>query len=286
MKSVFRQVPLALFLAVVLAGARAQASLDMFLELGAKIKGETQDKEFGPKGACDVLAWSWSMSQSGSTHTGNGRGAGKATFNDLVISKHTDKATSALMIALAKGTHIPEVRLTVRKAGEGQPRYVEITLTEVLVASVSLQASGAEDRLSESISLNFAKVKVEYFQQDPKGVTSSGGVFSWDVVDNTAALAGISGQDTPPTTPTLASDGATVSFDAELRTFITYSAGEPTASLSWTSVPGKKYRVSSASALGESFRTWADFPASEGTTTTVLVPAASISEFFRVEVLP
>jgi type VI secretion system secreted protein Hcp len=283
MKSILSQVRLALLLTVVLAGTCAQASVDMFLELGDKIKGETQDKEFGPKGACDILAWSWSMSQSGSTHTGSGGGAGKAAFNDLVIGKLTDKATPALMTSLAKGSHIPEVRLTVRKAGEGQRHYVEITLKEVLVASVSLQASGADDRLNESISLNFARVKVEYFRQDPKGATSSGGVFNWDVVKNSPVLADGTNPDAAPAT---ADPGSTISVDEGLRASITYTAGEPTASLSWSSVPGKKYRVSSATVLGESFRTWADFPASTGTTTTVLVPAASLAEFFRVEVLP
>lgn len=277
----------ALLLAWLLAGTSTQAAMQMFLELGNKIKGESQDKEFGPKGACDILSWSWGMSQSGTTHVGGGAGAGKASFNDLVIGRLTDKATPSLMAALVKGSHLPEVRLTVRKAADGQPHYVEITLREVLVAGLSLQASGGQDRLNESLSLKFAKVKVEYFQQNPKGVTSSAGAFSWDVAGNTAALAGVPNQHAVPTASTPDSELAAVSSDAAPRATITYAAGEPTASLSWSSVPGKKYRVSSATVLGESFRTWADFPAaSTGTTTTVLVPAASLAEFFRVEVLP
>jgi type VI secretion system secreted protein Hcp len=49
------------------------------------------------------------MSQSGTTHMGGGGGAGKANFQDLSFTKYIDSSTNALMIALAKGSHIPEV---------------------------------------------------------------------------------------------------------------------------------------------------------------------------------
>ena len=46
-------------------------AIDMFLNLGAKIKGESQDKVQGPKGDVDILAWSWGVSNSGSFHMGS-----------------------------------------------------------------------------------------------------------------------------------------------------------------------------------------------------------------------
>jgi type VI secretion system secreted protein Hcp len=162
-------------------------AVDMFIELGPKIKGETQDKEFKSKGACDVLAWSWGMSQSGTTHTGGGGGAGKASFQDISFTKWLDKASTALMIALAKGSHIPECKLTCRKAGEGQQKYVEIIMKECIVTSLSTGGSGGEDKLTENVSLNFAEVSFEYFTQNEKGVTASGGKLAWDIAANAAA---------------------------------------------------------------------------------------------------
>jgi hypothetical protein len=47
----------------------------------------------------------------------------------------------------------------VRKAGEGQQRYIQITMKEVLVSSISTGGSGGEDRLTENVTLNFAEVK-------------------------------------------------------------------------------------------------------------------------------
>jgi type VI secretion system secreted protein Hcp len=59
-------------------------------------------------------------------------------------------------------------------------------MTNVLVTSLSTGGSGGEDRLTENISLNFAEVKMEYFLQNEKGVTASGGIFNWDIAGNVA----------------------------------------------------------------------------------------------------
>ena len=162
-------------------------ALDMFINMGANIKGESRDKVQGPKGDVDILAWSWGMSQSGTTHMGGGGGAGKANFQDLSFSKYVDSASSALMVALAKGSHIPEVKLLVRKAGEGQQKYIHITLKEVLVTSISTGGSGGEDRLTENVTLNFAQVKYDYTPQDAKGTVAGDKTFAWNIAENHAA---------------------------------------------------------------------------------------------------
>ncbi len=161
-------------------------AMDMFLNMGATIKGETQDSAQKGAGDIDILAWSWGASNAGSFHGAGGGGAGKANFQDISLTKYIDKASPALLVACAKGSHIPECKVLVRKAGEGQQKYLEITLTKVLVTSVSTGGSGGEDRLTENISLNFAEVKYEYFTQNEKGVTASGGVFNWDIAGNIA----------------------------------------------------------------------------------------------------
>ena len=162
-------------------------ALDMFMNMGANIKGESRDKVQGPKGDIDVLSWSWGMSQSGTTHMGGGGGAGKANFQDLSFTKYIDSATNAIMTALAKGTHIPECKLMVRKAGEGQQKYILITMNEVIVTSLSTGGSGGEDRLTENVTLNFAKVKFDYTPQDSKGTVAGDKTFAWDIAANTAA---------------------------------------------------------------------------------------------------
>jgi type VI secretion system secreted protein Hcp len=162
-------------------------ALDMLMNMGDNIKGESADSVQGPKGDIDVLAWSWGMSQSGTTHMGKGGGAGKANFQDLSFTKYVDMSTNALMIALAKGTHIPVCTLLARKAGEGQKRYIQITMDEVLVTSVSSGGSGGEDRLTENITLNFAKVKFSYAPQKADGSADADKDFAWDIAGNVAS---------------------------------------------------------------------------------------------------
>ena len=99
-------------------------AVDMFLNMGATIKGETQDSAQKAAGDIDVLAWSWGLSNSGTFHTGGGGGAGKANFQDISVTKYLDKASTAIMIAAAKGSHIPVATLLVSKAGEGQQKYL------------------------------------------------------------------------------------------------------------------------------------------------------------------
>ena len=159
-------------------------ALDMYINMGDKIKGESRDKVQGPKGDIDVLAWSWGMSQSGSTHSGGGGGAGKANFQDLSFTKYMDSSSNALMGALAKGTHIATCTLMVRKAGEGQNKYIFITMNEVIVTSLSTGGSGGEDRLTENVTLNFAKVTFAYTPQDSKGTVAGDKTFAWDIAEN------------------------------------------------------------------------------------------------------
>jgi len=162
-------------------------ALDMFINMGTNIVGESADKVQGKAGDIDVLAWSWGMSQSGTTHMGSGGGAGKANFQDLSFTKYIDSASNALMIALAKGTHIPVVKLLARKAGEGQVPYITIELKEVMVTSVSTGGSGGEDRLTENVTLNFAEVKYTYNQQSKTGGKGADKIFAWNIAENAAA---------------------------------------------------------------------------------------------------
>lgn len=160
-------------------------AVDMFLELPAPIKGETVDKTYKSKNAIDVLAWSWGMSNSGTFHQGSGGGSGKANVQDISVTKYVDKASAELMNACLTGAHLANATLTVRKAGGTPLEYIQITMTEVLITSVTTGGSGGEDRLTENISLNFAKVKFVYKMQNEKGGQEVGGQVSYDIAANT-----------------------------------------------------------------------------------------------------
>ena len=159
-------------------------AMDQFIKIG-DLKGESADKTH--KEEIDVLAWSWGMSNSGSAGMGGGGGSGKVNVQDLSFTKYIDFASTGLQLAVANGKHIAEAKLTVRKAGEKPLEYLKITMTDVLISSVSTGGSGSEDRLTENVSLNFAKIKVEYTKQDKTGAGTGTGTFAWDVKQNIKA---------------------------------------------------------------------------------------------------
>ena len=139
---------------------------DMFLKLEG-IDGESVDDKHAK--SIDTLSWSWGMSQSGTTHIGTGGGSGKVSVQDMSVVKYVDKSSTVLIMACCKGTHIPEATLTVRKAGDKPLEYIKIKMTDVIVSAVSTGGSGGEDRLTENVTLNFAKVEFEYQQQAKTG---------------------------------------------------------------------------------------------------------------------
>jgi len=158
-------------------------AVDIFIKIG-DIKGESQDKTH--KDEIEVLNWSWGMSQSGNMHTGTGGGAGKVSIQDLSLTKFVDKASPNLMMHCSSGKHVPKVTLTVRKAGgDSQVEYLIINLEEVLISSLSTGGSGSDDRLIENVTLNFAKVTVDYQPQKADGTKDGGPIkYGWNIRSN------------------------------------------------------------------------------------------------------
>jgi len=160
-------------------------AVDMFIKIG-DIEGEAVDDAHG--GEIDVLDWSWGMSQSGSMHIGGGGGSGKVNVQDLSFTKYVDMASPNLMLHCCNGKHIPECTLVVRKAGENPIEYITIVMTDCLVALVSNGGSGGEDRLTENVSLNFARVKVSYQPQGKDGRAAGAAMeMGWDIEKNVQA---------------------------------------------------------------------------------------------------
>lgn len=160
-------------------------AVDMFIKIG-KVPGESLDDSH--KGAIDVLSWSWGASQSGAGPLGSGATAGKVHIQDLTLTKYLDKATPLLFGLCCNGNHIDEAVLTVRKAGAAGKTldYLKITFNQVIVSAVSSGASGGQDRITENVTLHFAKVKMEYTPQSEKGTGEPSVVAGWDISANKA----------------------------------------------------------------------------------------------------
>lgn len=156
-------------------------AVDMFLKIDG-CDGESADD--GHPDEIDVLAFSWGMTQSGSAHTAGGGGSGKVNVQDMSITKYLDKASTVLMQKCCSGKHFPSAVLVCRKAGDTPIEYFKVTMEEVLVTSVSEGGGGGEDKQTENISLNFAKVKVEFTPQAADGSAEGASELGWDIRAN------------------------------------------------------------------------------------------------------
>lgn len=149
-----------------------------FLKFDPEIKGES--KQSGYEDQIEILSFSWGVSQAGGYSYGSGGTSAKANLGDLSLSFRMCPASPKLMQYCASGKHIDTATLTCLEAsGDKAEKYLEITLTDVVISGYQTGGSG-DDKPIESMTLNFAKVKQEYFKQDDKGIVTSAATGSWD----------------------------------------------------------------------------------------------------------
>jgi type VI secretion system secreted protein Hcp len=157
-------------------------AVDYFLNLNG-IKGEAQDSVY--KGWIDIFSWSFGATQSGSGgHVGAGSGAGKVNMHDITVTKRTDTSSADLFLKCANGKHYSDGTIVCRKAGEKPLEFLKIKLTQVLVTSYQLGGSHGDDTPTESITLNFTKINMDYQVQAADGTGTPAGQMGWDVAQN------------------------------------------------------------------------------------------------------
>jgi type VI secretion system secreted protein Hcp len=154
------------------------ADVDYFLKIDG-IDGESQDDKH--KGEIEVTTFSWGATQGGTFASGGGGGAGKVNMKDFHFEMAHNKASPKLMLACAKGDHIPKAVLTCRKAGGDQQEYSKVTMSDVLVSRYDHSAGVDGDPIpKDSISLDFSKIEVEYKPQNADGSLGGAIKAGWD----------------------------------------------------------------------------------------------------------
>ena len=156
-------------------------AVDIFLKID-DVAGESKDHKHS--GSIDVLSWSWGLANAGNAHVGGGAGAGKVSVQDLSVTKYVDKGSTVLALACCNGKHFKQALLTVRKAGETPLEYLKIKMEDVLVSHVASGGTHGEDRLTEHVRFNFAKVTMEYVPQKQDGSGDATVKMGWNIAGN------------------------------------------------------------------------------------------------------
>jgi type VI secretion system secreted protein Hcp len=153
---------------------------DIFAKIG-DIKGESLDAKH--KDEIEILSFSWGVTNSGAAATGSGAETGKATFQDLIVVHNIDKASPDLLRACATGAHLKDATITHRKAGKGQQEFLVVKMNDVIITGVT-HGGATGQPYSETVSLAFAKVDLEYKPQKPDGSLDAGIHFKYDLKAN------------------------------------------------------------------------------------------------------
>ena len=158
------------------------ALVDYFLKIDG-VDGESADSKH--KGEIELESWSFGVSNSGSAASGGGGGAGKASFQDLHFTTGVSKASPKLFLACASGDHIKQATLTCRKAGGDQQDFYIVKLSDVLVSSFEQAGSSSSDVVpTDQVSMNYAKIEVEYRPQRADGSLDAPVKAGWDLAKN------------------------------------------------------------------------------------------------------
>lgn len=157
-------------------------AVDMFLKIG-DIKGESQDSMHN--GSIDILSWGWGMANNAVIGPAK-IAVGKVEVQDLTLTKLIDASSTELMLATCAGIHFGKAKFTIRKSGGSPLEYLVIDMEKVLITSVSTGGTGADDRVTETLSLRFAKMRVNYTVQDSTGNAGAKLKMGWDIQANAA----------------------------------------------------------------------------------------------------
>jgi len=131
----------------------------IFIDLGNGIKGESAQKGFEDQIAAQSLQWGVGRGIGG--FTSGIRETSRPSFSEVVFTKTLDISSNDILIAMSKGKALPTVTISfVRDDGEEGFNYLKYELSDVLISSYSVSSGG--ETPSESVSLNFAKIKAVY----------------------------------------------------------------------------------------------------------------------------
>jgi type VI secretion system secreted protein Hcp len=159
-------------------------AFDTFLSIDTVTGEATQANHVG---WIEIYSFSWGASNPTTVGSGaTGLSAGKVSVSSFNVMKKTEASSCTLFAACCAGQHFPTATVELSKATgtSGQQQvYLKYSFTDVMVESVQWSGStGGDDTPTESLSLAFAKVEINYLKQDEAtGAMSAAGDASWDL---------------------------------------------------------------------------------------------------------
>jgi type VI secretion system secreted protein Hcp len=151
---------------------------DYFLKIDG-IAGESQDPRH--PGEIELESFSW-----GEAHlaTAGATGASRPAIQDFHVTKHIDKASPLLMLAVASGQHFKSAVLTAQRPGKEPQDYLTFTLSDLMISSYQIEAPAEQPGPADQVSFSFGQIEMTYRPQRPDGTLDAPVTGGWDVTAN------------------------------------------------------------------------------------------------------
>lgn len=154
----------------------------IILDLGKEIVGESTLDSVKDKITC--LSFSHGVSQPLAWDVSNSkRTTGRPRIQDIVVTKFYDKASPALNYNCCIGTAFKTATLTIYQMDEKSKepkKYIEYTLDNAIISSVSVGGGGGQP--TETVSINFTKIKWWYMQQQDTSEQKGNLAYEYDLM--------------------------------------------------------------------------------------------------------
>jgi type VI secretion system secreted protein Hcp len=156
---------------IFIAGAASAAMVENFLKIEG-IAGESQDVVH--KGEIDVENWTFGGMMAGIDVSSKTPASARAQIQPFQFTMKVNRASALLFQFMATGQHIQKATLTCRKAGKAQNEFLKVTFSDVMVSGLKSTGTSAADNLPiDQVSLNFARIEIEYREMRPDGTAGN-----------------------------------------------------------------------------------------------------------------
>jgi type VI secretion system secreted protein Hcp len=163
-------------------------AFDAFIKIPG-VEGESIRQ--GHEKEIEIYSFSWGASNPTTVGHGTGLTAGKVSVSAFNFMKKTDKASPSLFTSCCSGKTYPTATVTLQKASgdAANPiKFLKYEFKNVLVESIQWSgSSGGDDTPTESVSLAFASVQIDYTPQGMPGEAANPVSGSWDISKVTTA---------------------------------------------------------------------------------------------------
>lgn len=148
----------------------AFAAVDMFMNIKG-VDGEAKDKDH--KKWIELESFNFGIrSFEGATGGGGGSPTGTPSIQDIEVTKFMDTASAELIRSACCGPVFDEVIIDFVDTEREPATYLRYTMKNVQVTSYSVSGAGCggcDQTVSETVAINFQKLKSEYHQESSEG---------------------------------------------------------------------------------------------------------------------